>query len=85
MKQRGLKREVLGVVVGNKADKTVAVVVDRLVKHRFYHKYMKRRTKLYAHDQNNDCGVGDRVLIRESRPLSKTKRWRVSRILEKAI
>jgi len=85
MKQRGKKRQMIGTVVSNKADKTVTVLVERLVKHQMYHKYVRRRTKFGAHDGRNDCRMGDRVLITESRPLSKTKRWRVSEIVEKAV
>jgi len=75
----------VGTVVSNKADKTVTVLVERLVKHKMYHKIMKRRTKFAAHDDRNDCQIGDRVLISESRPLSKSKRWRVIEIVEKAV
>lgn len=84
MKTRGMKRQVVGVVVSNRMDKTVIVSVERLVKHPTYHKYIRRRAKFAAHDENNACSIGDRVQITESRPLSRTKRWRVSRILEKA-
>jgi len=75
----------IGTVVSNKADKTVSVVVERLVRHKMYHKIMRRRSKFAAHDDRNDCQIGDRVLISESRPLSKTKRWRVIKIVEKAV
>ena len=85
MKQRGIKRQMTGTVVSNKADKTVTVLVERLVKHQMYHKYIRRRTKFAAHDSSNDCQVGDKVLITESRPISKSKRWRVSKIIEKAV
>ena len=85
MKQRGTKRQMTGTVVSNKADKTVTVLVERLVKHKMYHKIMKRRSKFAAHDDRNDCQIGDKVLISESRPLSKSKRWRVIRIVEKAV
>ncbi len=85
MKQRGSKRQMTGTVVSNKADKTVTVSVERLVKHKMYHKIMKRRTKFAAHDDRNDCQIGDKVLITESRPLSKSKRWRVIEIVEKAV
>ena len=74
-----------GVVVSNKMDKTVVVQVERLVKHPLYKKYIRRRNKFMAHDTENACQIGDRVEITKSRPLSKTKRWRVSRILEKAV
>jgi small subunit ribosomal protein S17 len=85
MKKRGMKRQMIGTVVSDKMDKTIVVLVERLVKHRLYHKYIKRRSNFSAHDENNVCGIGDRVLITESRPLSKTKRWRVSQILQKAV
>ncbi len=85
MKQRGIKRQMVGTVVSNKADKTVSVVVERLVKHKIYHKIMRRRNKFAAHDDRNDCQIGDKVLITESRPLSKSKRWRVVKIIEKAV
>jgi small subunit ribosomal protein S17 len=85
MKKRGMKRQMIGSVVSDKMDKTIVVLVERLVKHRLYHKYIKRRSNFAAHDENNACEIGDRVLITESRPLSKTKRWRVSQILQKAV
>ena len=75
----------VGTVISNKMDKTVVVQVERLVKHRMYHKYVRRQAKFAAHDQGNVCQIGDKVLITESRPLSKTKRWRVSEIVEKAV
>ncbi len=85
MNTRGTKREVTGTIVSNKMDKTVVVVVERLVKHPLYKKYIRRQHKYMAHDKDNECTIGDRVLITQSRPLSKTKRWRVSRIIEKAV
>lgn len=85
MKTRGMKRQVVGTVVSDKMDKTVVVQVERLVKHRLYKKYIRRRNQFAAHDENNSCGIGDKVLITESRPLSKTKKWRVSQIVEKAV
>lgn len=75
----------VGTVVSDKMDKTVIVIVERLVKHRLYKKYIRRRSKFAAHDENNASKVGDKVLIIQSRPLSKTKRWRVSKIVEKAV
>ncbi len=75
----------VGMVVSDRMDKTVTVQIERLVKHSMYKKYVRRRSKYAAHDKDNACRVGDRVLITESRPLSKTKRWRVSRIMEKAV
>ena len=85
MKQRGMKRQLIGTVVSNKANKTATVLVERLVKHQTYHKFVRRRAKFAAHDTRNECQIGDKVLISESRPLSKTKRWRVVRIVEKAV
>jgi small subunit ribosomal protein S17 len=74
----------VGTVVSDKMDKTVVVLVERLVKHGMYKKYVRRRSKFAAHDANNACRVGDKVLITQSKPLSKTKRWRVSKVVEKA-
>jgi small subunit ribosomal protein S17 len=85
MKKRGLQKTQTGIVVSDKSDKTVVVQVDRLVRHPMYKKYVRRRAKYTAHDETNSCKVGDRVLIRETRPLSKTKRWRVSEVIEKAV
>ena len=75
----------VGTVTSNKANKTVTVLVERLVKHRLYLKYVRKRNKFAAHDEHNDCRIGDKVLISESRPISKTKRWRVVKIVEKAV
>ena len=85
MKKRGMKRQLVGTVVSDKMDKTVTVMVERLVKHRLYKKYIKRQNKFSVHDENNACQVGDKVLITESRPLSRMKRWRVSEIVKKAV
>ena len=84
MKNRGLRKTQTGIVISDKMDKTVVVRVDRLVKHHAYKKYVRRRANYAAHDENNVCRLGDRVVLRETRPVSKTKRWRVSQILEKA-
>ena len=73
-----------GLVVSDKMDKTVVVSVEDRVKHALYGKVMRRTSKLKAHDEQNECGIGDRVLIMETRPLSATKRWRVVSIVEKA-
>ena len=75
----------VGTVVSDKMDKTVVVMVERLVKHQVYQKYVRRRSKFAAHDEQNDSNIGDRVLIVQSRPLSKTKKWRVRKIVEKAV
>jgi small subunit ribosomal protein S17 len=73
-----------GLVVSDKMDKTVVVTVEDRVKHALYGKVLRRTVKLKAHDENNECGIGDRVQIMETRPLSATKRWRLVQILEKA-
>ena len=73
-----------GLVVSDKMDKTVVVAVEDRVKHPLYGKVIRRTSKLKAHDEQNDCGIGDRVLLMETRPLSATKRWRVVQVLEKA-
>ena len=85
MKKQGKKRQVIGTVVSDKMDKTIVILVETLVKHRLYQKYIKRHIKFKAHDKNNTCRIGDKVLITESRPLSKTKKWRLSRVIQKAV
>ena len=85
MKKRGMKRQLIGMIVSDKMDKTVVVLVERLVKHGLYHKYIRRRAKFAAHDENNTCRIGDKVLITESKPISKSKKWRVSEIVVKAV
>ena len=85
MENRGNKRQVVGAVVSDKMDKSIVVLTERLVKHSLYKKYVKRRAKFTAHDEHNECRVGDKVLITESRPLSKNKRWRLTKIIEKAV
>ena len=75
----------VGTVVSNKMDKTVVVMVERLVKSKLYHKYIRRRAKFAAHDEGNACQIGDKVMITECRPLSRSKRWRVNKIVEKAV
>jgi len=85
METRGNKRQVVGSVVSDKMDKSIVVSTERLVKHSLYKKYIKRRAKFTAHDENNECKIGDKVLITESRPLSKNKRWRLTKIIEKAV
>lgn len=82
--QRGRRKTRVGVVVSDKMDKTVVVAVRSTVRHALYGKIQRRVSKVKAHDQSNACGIGDRVLLAETRPLSKTKRWRVAQILEKA-
>lgn len=80
-----LTRTLTGTVTSNKMDKTVTVLVERRVKHPLYGKYVVESKKYHAHDEANECGVGDKVEIAETRPLSKTKSWKVTRILEKAV
>ncbi len=80
----GKRKEFIGIVVSDKMDKTVVVQVETLVKHPLYGKYIKRRKKFMAHDEGNQCRIGDKVLIEETRPLSRRKRWRVKEILERA-
>jgi small subunit ribosomal protein S17 len=82
--ERGARKVREGLVVSDKMDKTVVVAVEDRVKHALYGKVMRRTSKLKAHDEQNACGIGDRVLLMETRPLSATKRWRVVEILEKA-
>ena len=82
--QRHYRKVREGLVVSDKMEKTVIVSVEDRVKHALYGKVMRRTEKLKAHDEQNECGVGDRVLIMETRPLSATKRWRVVKVLEKA-
>jgi small subunit ribosomal protein S17 len=81
---RGQRKTREGLVVSDKMDKTVVVAVEDRVKHSLYGKVLRRTSKLKAHDEQNACGIGDRVLLMETRPLSATKRWRVVEILEKA-
>lgn len=83
--QRGLAKTEEGYVASNKMDKTIVVTVSTLKKHAAYGKYIRRTKKYMAHDEKNECQIGDRVLIVESRPLSKKKRWVVRSILEKAV
>ena len=74
----------IGRVISNKMDKSITVLVERRVKHPLYGKYITRSSKLHAHDENNDCGIGDTVTITECRPISKTKTWRLVSVVEKA-
>jgi small subunit ribosomal protein S17 len=82
--QRNRRKVREGLVVSDKMDKTVVVMVEDRVKHKLYGKVLRRTAKLKAHDEQNACGIGDRVLLMETRPLSATKRWRVVEILERA-
>lgn len=81
---RNRRKTRVGIVESNKMDQTIVVKVERLVKHRSYGKYIKRSTKLTAHDPENTCNVGDRVSVMGTRPMSKTKRWRLLEVLERA-
>jgi small subunit ribosomal protein S17 len=84
MGERGKRKTLVGVVSGDRMDKTVIVAVNRLVLHPVYKKYIRKKKKVKAHDERNECHVGDKVLLTETRPLSKEKRWRVKEILERA-
>ena len=81
----GKKRTLIGSVVSDKGEKTIVVRVETLVKHPVMKKYIRRRKKFMAHDPSNECGIGDRVEIIESRPLSRRKRWHLFKVLEKAV
>ncbi|SDK36234.1 SSU ribosomal protein S17P [Ferrimonas sediminum] len=78
-------RTLQGRVISDKMDKSITVAIERKVKHPIYGKYVKRTTKLHAHDETNQCGIGDVVEIRECRPLSKTKSWTLVNVIEKAL
>ena len=84
MSERNLRKTRVGTVVSDKMDKTVVVAIQDNVKHPLYKKIIKRTVKLKAHDEKNECKVGDRVMVMETRPLSKDKRWRVAQIIERA-
>ena len=82
--ERNLRKERVGRVVSNKMQKTITIATDRKVKHAIYGKFMNKTTKLMAHDEKNEAGIGDTVRIMETRPLSKNKRWRLVEVIEKA-
>lgn len=84
MSERNLRKVRVGKVVSNKMDKTIVVAIEDIVKHPLYKKYIKRTNKLKAHDENNVCNIGDSVMVMETRPLSKDKRWRLVKVIEKA-
>lgn len=84
MNERNMRKTQVGKVVSDKMDKTIVVAVEDSVKHPLYNKIVKRTVKLKAHDENNECAVGDRVRVMETRPLSKDKRWRLVEIVERA-
>jgi len=82
--ERNLRKERIGTVKSNKMDKTIVITVERKVKHPKYGKFVKKTTKFTAHDEKNECGLGDTVKIMETRPISKSKRWRLVEVVEKA-
>lgn len=81
--ERALRKEKIGIVSSNKMNKSIVVAVERKVKHAKYGKFIKKTTKFMAHDENNNCSIGDKVLIQETRPMSKNKNWRLVEVLEK--
>ncbi len=83
MLERNLRKTRTGVVSSNRMDKTIVVAIERKVKHPLYGKFVKKTTKFHAHDEKNECSIGDLVKIMETRPLSKTKRWRLVEVVEK--
>lgn len=83
MVERNLRKTKTGVVTSNKMAKTITIAVERKVKHPIYGKFVKKTSKFHAHDEKNECSIGDTVKIMESRPLSKTKRWRLMEVIEK--
>jgi small subunit ribosomal protein S17 len=84
MENRNLRKEKIGVVKSNKMEKSIVVAVERKVKHPKYHKFVKRTSTFMAHDEKNECNIGDTVRIMETRPLSKSKNWRLVEVLERA-
>lgn len=84
MEQRNLRKVRIGKVVSDKMDKSITLTVDRKVKHPLYGKFVQKTTKLMAHDENNECGIGDTVKVMETRPLSKNKCWRLIEVVAKA-
>ncbi|MBB1522821.1 MAG: 30S ribosomal protein S17 [Clostridiales bacterium] len=82
--ERNLRKTMVGKVISNKMDKTIVVAVEKNVRHKLYGKFVKKTYKLKAHDEKNECNVGDRVKVMETRPLSKDKRWRLVEVVEKA-
>jgi len=84
VEDRSVRKSFVGIVESNKMDKTITVRVNRLVKHKTYGKYIKRSTKLMAHDPENVCNIGDKVKVTATRPLSKQKRWRLIEVMQKA-
>ena len=85
MSEANVKRTVTGVVTSNKMDKTITVMIERVVKHPVYGKYIKRSSKVHAHDENNECNMGDTVEVVQCRPLSKSKTWNLEKIVTRAV
>jgi len=85
MKERGVRKTLIGTVSSDTMDKTVVVLIERVVKHPRYKKYVKKRAKYKAHDEKNECHIGDTVSIIETRPLSREKRWRVKEVIKRAM
>ncbi len=84
MEKRNLRKELVGVVIGNKMDKSIVISVKRKERHPIYGKFVNKSSKFLAHDENDDCNIGDTVRIMETRPLSKNKRWRLVEVVERA-
>ena len=84
MSNPGNRKIRMGTVISNKMDKTATVLMERLIEHPMYHRVVKRSKKLLAHDENNECQIGDKVIVVETRPLSKRKRWKVAEIVERS-
>ena len=84
LQKRNLRKERIGIVTSNAMDRSVVVSVERKIKHRIYGKYIKKTTKFFVHDEKNECNIGDRISIMETRPISKKKCWRLIKIIEKA-
>ncbi len=84
MAERGLRKTRQGIVISDRMDKTITVQIDRTMRHPLYSKIVHKRAKLYAHDEKNEAGIGDKVMVMETRPFSKMKRWRLVKVLEKA-
>lgn len=84
MEGRNLRKQITGIVTSNKMDKSISVVVERRIKHPIYGKFVKKSNKFMAHDEKNECQIGDKVRIMETRPLSSRKRWRLIEVMEKA-
>ena len=84
LQKRNLRKERIGIVTSNAMDRSVVVSVERRIKHRIYGKYIKKTTKFFVHDEKNECNIGDRISIMETRPISKRKCWRLVEIIERA-